>query len=413
VDTARRLTSRRRRAARAAAPILAVLLTGLLPGMVMAARLWTLIGSPLATAVGVSVAVRLDVQNIGGSSGGDELTCVYIDVPTSFSISTVAIVSVKGQTAPAVHGWQASTSSISGAVRVTFKNPADDNPLVGLPFADTAVFRITGTPTAAGLMTWTGHAFDKPGSASGATCGSGTFPTLGVTLSVALPTIPTPTPTPAPTPTPTATPTPAPTPTPTPTPTSIVPLPPPSIPPLPLATPRPTPTPTPRPTDASSPPTTTPPDQSKPPLSSAEPSPSTPASATPSEPPAPSADTAPILGGGSGSAGGSGSTGSGGSGSSGSTGVDSSVGGGPDADGPFRLTAPAVDAFDAAFDPALAGFDGFAWAVPAVVVGVPGILLILAVLGQATVGLFWLPVVRRRLGGFGPRLRRGGSTPAG
>jgi hypothetical protein len=123
---------------------------------------------------------------------------------------------------------------------------------------------------------------------------------------------------------------------------------------------------------------------------------------------------APIPGSGSGSDGGSG-----GSGSAGGTGASGSTDGNPgtddrsSGDGPFRLTAPAVGAFDAAFDPNLAGFDGFDWAVPAVVVGVPGILLILAVLGQATVGMVWLPVVRRRLGGAGPRASRRGSTPAG
>ena len=106
-------------------------------------------------------AVTLNVQNIGGSGGGDEIGCVQIDVPTSFSISSVSIVSIKGQTSG--HGWQASTSSIGGAVRVTFQNPSDNNVLVGLPVADRAVFRVTGTPTSAGLITWIGRAYDKAG----------------------------------------------------------------------------------------------------------------------------------------------------------------------------------------------------------------------------------------------------------
>jgi hypothetical protein len=40
------------------------------------------------------------------------------------------------------------------------------------------------------------------------------------------------------------------------------------------------------------------------------------------------------------------------------------------------------------------------------VIGVPGLLLLLAVLAQAAGGLLWLPVVRRWLGGFGLGRRR-------
>jgi hypothetical protein len=105
-------------------------------------------------------------ENIGGNGGGDEITCVQVDVPSSFAVSGVAIVSVKGQTSPAVHRWQATTGSVGGVTRATFKNPTDDNPLVGLPAGDAAVFRITGTASGAGLLTLTGHAFDKPGRAA-------------------------------------------------------------------------------------------------------------------------------------------------------------------------------------------------------------------------------------------------------
>jgi hypothetical protein len=38
--------------------------------------------------------------------------------------------------------------------------------------------------------------------------------------------------------------------------------------------------------------------------------------------------------------------------------------------------------------------------------GVPGLLLILAVMAQGLVSLAWLPMVRRWLGGFGVRRRR-------
>ena len=57
---------------------------------------------------------------------------------------------------------------------------------------------------------------------------------------------------------------------------------------------------------------------------------------------------------------------------------------------------------------------GFAWAVPGLVLSVPGLLLVLAVIGAQAVGaLAWLPVVRRRIGGFGigrRPSRRGRST---
>ena len=56
----------------------------------------------------------------------------------------------------------------------------------------------------------------------------------------------------------------------------------------------------------------------------------------------------------------------------------------------------------------LAAFDNLDWAVPALALTVPGLLLMLAVLAQLSVGAVWLPVVRRWLGsfGFGRRRRR-------
>ena len=96
--------------ARTAAPILAVLLVCLLPGVTLAARLWTFTGSPLVASVGVPVTVTLNVKNIGGSGGGDEMTCVQVDVPSTLAVSAVAIVSVKGLTSAAIHRWQASTA---------------------------------------------------------------------------------------------------------------------------------------------------------------------------------------------------------------------------------------------------------------------------------------------------------------
>jgi hypothetical protein len=57
-----------------------------------------------------------------------------------------------------------------------------------------------------------------------------------------------------------------------------------------------------------------------------------------------------------------------------------------------------------------AGFDGFGvgidWAVPALALTVPGLLLILAILSQTVVGAMWLPFTRRWLGSFGVGRRK-------
>jgi hypothetical protein len=59
------------------------------------------------------------------------------------------------------------------------------------------------------------------------------------------------------------------------------------------------------------------------------------------------------------------------------------------------------------------GFDAMLeWAVPALLLSVPGLLLLLAVLAQAAGGLLWLPMVRRWLGGFGLRRRRSAEAGA-
>jgi hypothetical protein len=194
-----------------------------------------------------------------------------------------------------------------------------------------------------------------------------------VTIDVSEP-APTPTPTPQPTPTPTPTPTPRPTPTPTPRPTptlpiqSLLPTAIPSIPvpSLPIATPTPTPTgsatPTPAPTDPGPP--------------------------TPTPPPGggPIAVTDP--------GGGTGGDGSG----------PGAVPGGGGAD-PFTLGTTDFDAGSTLTSGEFGSFAGLDWAVPALALTVPGLLLVLAVLAQAVAGVVWLPVVRRWLGGFGFRRR--------
>jgi hypothetical protein len=50
--------------------------------------------------------------------------------------------------------------------------------------------------------------------------------------------------------------------------------------------------------------------------------------------------------------------------------------------------------------------------VPGLVLSVPGLLLVLAVLAQSFGALAWLPIVRRRIGAFGPRKQRGSGARA-
>jgi hypothetical protein len=50
-----------------------------------------------------------------------------------------------------------------------------------------------------------------------------------------------------------------------------------------------------------------------------------------------------------------------------------------------------------------AGFGGIEWAVPALALGVPGLLLILALIAQGVIGVLWLAFARRRLTGLGVR----------
>jgi len=57
-------------------------------------------------------------------------------------------------------------------------------------------------------------------------------------------------------------------------------------------------------------------------------------------------------------------------------------------------------------DGGIGAFEGLDWAVPALFLTVPGLLLIFAVSAQLFAGVLWLPVARRWLGGFGVGRRR-------
>jgi hypothetical protein len=184
---------------------------------------------------------------------------------------------------------------------------------------------------------------------------------------------------------PAATAPPAPTPTPTPTPRPILPLPTliplPSV-ALPTLFPQPTPTPSARPTD----------DASPTPSPTARPGPSDPARSSPS----PSVSNGAGPGAPAGPVGGSGGGGS-------SSAAPPSAGAGASLPVDAFVVPVAEGGADVELDSAGVSLASFEWAVPALVLSVPGILIVLAVLLQALIGLAWLPLVRRSLG---PERRR-------
>ena len=65
-------------------------------------------------------------------------------------------------------------------------------------------------------------------------------------------------------------------------------------------------------------------------------------------------------------------------------------------DGPFAIGGPERGVVD--LDASSIAFAGFEWAVPALVLSVPGLFLIIAVAVETLIGLAWLPVARRWVG---------------
>jgi hypothetical protein len=367
----------RRRAAGALSA--AVLLAVVSSSAALAARLWLLTATPLTLTAGATTSVTLTARNVGGSGGGDEISCVTVQLPSSFTVVAVTIDTVWGSASgPA---WQAWRVVWPGGGVVTIKDPADEYPLIGSsPPQDELVFTIRGTAAVAGVMTWTGDAADKPGGATSTSCGSGDHLAATLPFTVLPEILPTPTPVPTPTAAPTAAPTPAPTVAPTQQPTRV-----------PTAAPSDTPTPSPA-------------DQPEP----AATEPASSESVWPDEGPDPLPTRAPSRDGqlpGPISSGGSGPTdGPGGGGFSiGNEGTRSAAGD----DGAV------VRGLDGALVSALQELPGgmLAWSYPALVLGVPGLLLVAAVLAQAVGALAWIPVVRRTLGGFGLRVRPARSDP--
>jgi hypothetical protein len=329
-----------------AAVIVVALALVAVPASVLAARAWTIAARPDELVVDESTPVRLTVTNT--SSSGSGMTCVHVTVSADFSVTSAAVVSVRGQSGGSPLGW---TAAWQGGSTVAFKTTLG---LGALDEGDTAEFRITGTATEVGPMSWTAVAFDDPGLPLVASCGDGAYPAATLDFVVDGPTPPSPTPTPAPTAKP----------TPTPRPTLDLPLP--SLPViLPGETPSPSPAPTsaPRPTREPStrPDTTAPTDRPN------EPTPPRPDDGSP-DPGLPGGLMVP-----------------------GERGPDEPLTG---------LDDPVIDVLN--------GLPGglIAWAYPLFAVSVPGLLLLLALAAQALGAFAWLPLIRRRLGEFDVRRGR-------
>jgi hypothetical protein len=332
---------------------IAMVLLAVVIGPVLAARLWSLTGSPATVTEGIATHVDLTIKNLGGSGGGDEITCMTVLVPSAFSISSVSIQSLP----PGYTNWVTSTAAAPGGVLVKLREPKDKQPLVGQPLYQEAVLRISGTPTSAGTEAWEGRASDKPD------CKTGAFPVETVTVAVTTGApVPTPRATPKPTPAHTPKPTPAPTARPTPGPTAPAA----TAPPVGNVggTPSLAPTPTPTASDTSSP--------SLGPSPTPGPSAVAGALTLPSSAPSPTADS--------------------GAGSASTSGGDFEQ---PPTDA-FVVPIPgdATADFTAAFV-----FDDAAseWVVPGLVATTPGFFVLLALIAQVANAGVWLPMARRRV----------------
>jgi hypothetical protein len=361
----------RRRLGLVLAAMCALLMT---PTTALAARQATMTASPLTLIAGASSTVNLSVTNNGTTSGGDDMACVDISMPTTFTVTSSSVLSIGGATSGSRwQSWQANTT----AHAVAFNNPSNKLYLKG---GETAVFRVVGVASSVGTMTWTGRARNKP-QLSGTTCvGSGSFAiaqNLAFTVQPSSGSTPTPSPTPSPTPTPRPTPTTSPAPTSTPIPSSS-------------SLPRPS---------ASAGSLAPSPSASNPPaVATLKPGPAQP-SATPvsTEQPRPSESSSPATGvvaAGSEDEGGAGSGGAADQTQAvigrGGLGVRTSAG-----------VRPGID-LDGIF-PTLSGGQ---WFVPGAVLGVPGLLVLLWVALQLAAGIAWLPAANRVRGNDRRRRRK-------
>jgi hypothetical protein len=416
------------RSAHTALGVAGLVLVGLLlPMTAIAIPAWTVTTSVDHVEPAVQTDVLVTVVNTADNDGDfDSIGCIRISIPAQFAVSSASMTFVSPG-----HIWSASTGS-SGETIVEAKATDDLGSLRGQPEADKLVLRISVAGSVPGSYSWTA---DEYGSTD---CSNGHHQTVSLPMAISAaappkpavrafddeddeddedptPTpVPTPTPTPVPTPTPTPVPTPTPTPlpTPTPTPTPVPPSPVPS--PVPGTEATPTPTPTPKATRAPTP-TRTPEPRATPAVGHApppaRPAPTVPAAPSPTPTPTPTPLEANLLP----PSPQSGSSPSGRPISRPTAPVvrpdKPQLGGMPSIEANFIVPTGGVagsigDFSDVGLAAAsLGGLGMFLWAVPSLVLSVPGVLVVVIIMAQAVGGFAWLPLVRRKIGGFGLRQR--------
>ena len=320
-----------------------VLLGGMAPGQVNAALLWTLTASPLTATTGVSTTFTLTATNedpLALLDSSAEIGCIMLGVPHNFAIESVAINSSStGNT------WEAFTLG-DNKVKVRTTSGGDR-----LSTLDWVIFNVKAMPMSTGSLAWNASAYrDQSCGGTGSLLG---VPPVVLVAGADVTPAPTASPTPSPTPSPTASSTPSPTASPTPKPSKA-----PKTPkPKPSVTPTPKPTAAPTLAPATAAPVTPPPQTSAP-----SPSPSP----VPDETDAPPVSTTPPPDEGAGLA----------------------VPPPPPAAEPVQLTLGSLSL--------LGSID--VWAIPGVIVGVPGLLVIFFIGLQAVGALAWLPAIRRLRG---------------
>ena len=341
-----------------AAGIGAILLVGAIAiPAAAAAQSWKIVENPSKVPLGTVTTVTLAITNT--SSSAAPIACITIAIPTAYEVNAASVASVSNDLPWSV---AVSTSAPRGIVATAAKI---GDGIHGDPTDDVLILKVKVTGVIKGTAKWIAEGF------SSVSCSGTAKSPISIDMQVEDGSTPTPSPTrsPTPTPTPTRTPTPTPTPTtgptatPTPTPTAT----------LPGETPSPTPSPrpTPQPTDG------------------------------------PTATSSSTDGPGSGSPGGQGGTGVGSTGGTGGTGgTGSGRGTQPvpppvlDLGGGTPYSVPGLDIGGST------AFGVFEWAAPGVLLTGPGLLLLALIAAQAMGALAWLPVVRRKIGVFGPARRR-------
>ncbi len=342
-----------------------------------AVKTWTVTPSPLTLDLDVATEISFTVTAVGNVKVG----CVEFEIPSGFTVVSARPPSP----------WILDPIVAGPPADVVFHVTKDSQ---RLEKGASKIFRITVIPTKVATGPWTVNAYEKFDPSSKPAARSVVLG--GFVVAPA----PTPRPTPAPTPRPTPAPTPRPTPAPTPRPT-------------PAPTPRSTTQPAPTATSASGPPT---------PAATKSPMPGAPASQPAPDPTAaPSSDPVASLGpvaastepGPSASASPAPGSGAQGAGQSPTPGAPQPAGSGPVAWASIPH-AGSTGSLSAATVVNLLGSLGiFEWLVPTAILAVPGLLLILVIAAQAGGAVAWLPLVRRKIGGFGLAAdrRRGDREP--